>query len=95
MLRGGVVFTRVLSGVWVSDISNGFRAFSRKAAGELTITLDRFAHASEILDQIRTRSWRMVEVPVTIRYSDYSLAKGQSSWNSLRIVAQLLLQKQR
>lgn len=95
MLRGGVLVTRLLSGVWVSDVANGFRAFSRKAASELTITLDRFAHASEILDQVGTRRWRMVEVPVTIRYTAYSLAKGQSSWNSLRIVAQLLLQRTR
>lgn len=95
LLRGGVLFTRVLSGLWISDVTTGLRAFSRQAASELTITLDRFAHASEILDQIRTRGWRVVEVPVTIHYSAYSLAKGQSSWNSLRIVAQMLMHRQR
>ncbi len=95
LLRGGVVFTRMLSGLWISDVTTGLRAFSRRAASELTVKLDRFAHASEILDQIRTRGWRLVEVPVTIHYSSYSLAKGQSSWNSIKIVAQLLLQKHR
>ena len=33
----------------------------------------------------------ILEVPVTIRYSQDTLAKGQSSWNALRIVSQLLL----
>jgi hypothetical protein len=49
------------------------------------------AHASEILDQIRERGLRYAEAPVTIRYSDETMAKGQSSWNALRIVAQLFL----
>ncbi len=95
LLQGAVVVTRVLSGVWISDVANGFRAFSRRAAGELTIEMDRFAHASEILEQIRPRGWRLVEVPVTIHYSEYSMAKGQSSWNSLRILAELILQRSR
>ncbi len=95
LLRGAVLVTRVLAGVWISDVSNGFRVFSRRAAGELTIVLDRFAHASEILEQIRTHGWRLVEVPVTVHYSEYSMAKGQSSWNSLRILAELLMQRSR
>ncbi len=95
MLKAGVLITRVLSGIWVSDVANGLRAFSRKAAGDLVITLDRFAHASEILDQIGVHRWRFVEVPVTIHYTAYSMAKGQSSWNAVRIVAQLLLQRRR
>lgn len=95
MLKIGVIVTRVLSGIWVSDVANGLRAFSRKAASDLDITLDRFAHASEILDQIGVHRWRFVEVPVTIHYTAYSMAKGQSSWNAVRIVAQLLLQKRR
>jgi glycosyltransferase involved in cell wall biosynthesis len=95
MLKAGVVITRVLSGIWVTDVANGLRAFSSKAAGELVIKLDRFAHASEILDQIGVHRWRFVEVPVTIHYTAYSMAKGQSSWNAVRIVAQLLLQRRR
>lgn len=93
VLRGGIVFTRIFSGIRVTDVHNGLRAISRQAASQLSITLDGMAHASEILDQIRARRWRYVEVPVTIRYSRYSLAKGQSLLNSVRIVAQLILQR--
>lgn len=51
------------------------------------------AHASEIIDQIREKGLRFVEVPVTIHYNAEVVAKGQSSWNALRIVAELVLGK--
>lgn len=91
VLKGGVVFTRLFSGIRVSDTHNGFRAFSRAAALQLKITQNRMAHASEILDQVQTLGLRFVEVPVTIRYSAETMAKGQSSWNAVKIVAQLVL----
>lgn len=93
LLKGGILFTRLFSGVRVSDVHNGLRALSPAAARQLTITLDGMAHASEILHQIRGRGWRFEEVPATIRYTDYSLAKGQSAFNSIRIVIQLILQR--
>jgi len=91
VLKGGVIFTRLFSGIKVTDTHNGFRAFSREAALKLRITQNRMAHASEILDQIQTQGLRFVEVPVTIRYSAETMAKGQSSWNAVKIVAQLVL----
>lgn len=93
LLKGGILFTRLFSGIHVTDTHNGLRAWSRDAAQALEITMDRMAHASEILDQIRPRGWRFREVPVTVRYSGYSMAKGQSSWNSIRIAVELLLRR--
>jgi glycosyltransferase involved in cell wall biosynthesis len=91
VLKGGVLFTRIFSRVRVTDAHNGFRALSRKAAAAIRITHDRMAHASEILDQVRQHRLSFCEVPVTIRYTGETMAKGQSSWNSLKIVGQLLL----
>jgi glycosyltransferase involved in cell wall biosynthesis len=91
VLKGGVVFTRLFSGIRVTDTHNGFRAFSRAAALKLKITQNRMAHASEILDQVQALGLHFVEVPVTIRYSAETMAKGQSSWNAVKIVAQLVL----
>jgi glycosyltransferase involved in cell wall biosynthesis len=93
LLGAGILFTRVFSGVRVTDVHNGVRALSRAAAAELSISLDGMAHASEIIDQIRDHGWRLVEVPTLVRYSDYSLGKGQSAFNSIRIVAELILQR--
>jgi glycosyltransferase involved in cell wall biosynthesis len=91
VLKAAVLFTRVVSRVRVTDAHNGFRALSRKAAQGIRIRQDRMAHASEILDEIRRHGLRFVEVPVTIRYTAATLAKGQSSWNAVRIVWQLLV----
>jgi glycosyltransferase involved in cell wall biosynthesis len=91
VLKGGVIFTRLFSGIHITDTHNGFRAFSRAAAEKLKIRQNRMAHASEILDQIQSLRLRFVEVPVTIHYSTETMAKGQSSWNAVKIVAQLIL----
>jgi glycosyltransferase involved in cell wall biosynthesis len=91
VLKLGVLFTRVFSRIHVTDTHNGFRALSQTAAARIRITQNRMAHASEILDQIRSHRLSYCEVPVTIRYSSETMTKGQSSWNSLKIVGQLLL----
>ena len=91
ILKAGIVFTRIVSRIRVTDVHNGFRAFSRTAAERIRITQNRMAHASEILDQIRMAGLRFKEVPVTIRYSAETTAKGQSSWNAVKIAVQLLL----
>ncbi len=93
LLKAATLFTRVTSRVRVTDVHNGLRAFSRRAAASLHLTMDRMAHASEILDQVRRAGWRYQEVPVEICYSAYSLAKGQSSWNALRIGSEILVRK--
>ena len=95
VLKLGVLFTRVTTGLRVTDTHNGFRAFSRTAAERLSIVMDRMAHGSDILDQIARHRWRYCEVPVTVKYTDYSVAKGQRSANALRIAIQVLLEKMR
>jgi glycosyltransferase involved in cell wall biosynthesis len=95
VLRGGIWFTRVVSGIKVTDTHNGFRAFSRRAAELIEINQDKMAHASEILDEIARQRLRYCEVPVRVRYSDYSRQKGQSSLASLQIVWHFLFEKLR
>lgn len=93
ILKGGVVFTWIFSGKKLTDTHNGFRAFSRKAAQGIAIKHDGMEHASEIIDQICRKKISFREVPVTIKYSDYSRKKGQSAFNSFRIVFRLLMRK--
>jgi glycosyltransferase involved in cell wall biosynthesis len=85
-LRLALLFTILISGIRVTDTHNGFRALSAKAASEMKITLDRMAHASQILDLIKAKRLKYVERPVTIRYSDETLAKGQSSLGAFVIL---------
>jgi len=91
ILKAGVLFTRIVSNIKVTDAHNGLRAFTRDAASKLQLVQDRMAHASEILDQIRQLQLRFVEVPVTIRYTADTLAKGQTSMQAVKIAGELLL----
>ncbi len=90
-LKCAVWFTRLVSRVRVTDAHNGLRAFSRTAAERLDITQDRMAHASELMDFVRRSGLRYKEVPVAIRYTPYSLAKGQSLRDGLRILLHYLV----
>jgi len=91
ILKLGILWTRLFSRLRVTDTHNGLRALSRDAARRIRLTHPRMAHASELLDQIRAQGLRHLEVPVTVRYSQATLAKGQRSWGALRIAGELLL----
>ncbi len=78
-LKGAILFTWFFSGIKLSDSHNGFRALSRVVAQKMRIRENRMAHASEILHEIARLKLSFEEVPVTIRYTDYSQAKGESS----------------
>lgn len=93
LLRLAVAFTGVMSGVRLSDAHNGLRAMSRRAARQVDLQLDRMAHASEIIDQLVRTGLPLVEVSVTVRYTAYSLEKGQRASNAARIVWDYLLNK--
>ncbi|MFA5946964.1 MAG: glycosyltransferase family 2 protein [Patescibacteria group bacterium] len=93
MILLGVLFTRGLSGIKVTDTHNGFRAFSRNAGLSVRISLDRMAHASEILDIIVNKRLKYVERPVTIRYSEETLQKGQSTLKAMATATDILKKK--
>jgi glycosyltransferase involved in cell wall biosynthesis len=77
LLKAAVWFTRMTTGLKVTDTHNGLHAITRRGAGQIALRQNRMAHASEILEQIGRCGLRYVEVPVTIEYSRYSMAKGQ------------------
>jgi glycosyltransferase involved in cell wall biosynthesis len=93
LLQAGVVFMRVTSRVRLTDAHNGLRAMKRDAARRIRLTLDGMAHASEIIDQIHLLGLRVTEVPVVIRYSEYSRGKGQSGFAAFRIAFDYLLKR--
>jgi glycosyltransferase involved in cell wall biosynthesis len=91
LLKLAVLFNGCLTGIWLTDAHNGFRALSRSAAQKIMIRENHFAHASDILTQIRRHRLRYVERPTRITYSTYSLGKGQRAWNAFNIVIDLFL----
>ncbi|MEM3154013.1 MAG: glycosyltransferase family 2 protein [Candidatus Woesearchaeota archaeon] len=93
MLKGGILMVWLFYGIKLTDVHNGFRAFSREAAEKIEITMDRMEHASEILSEIKRQKLKYVEVPVVIRYTEYSKAHGQSSLNAFKIFYKMVVHK--
>ena len=93
LLRLATVFTCLTIGLRLTDTHNGLRAMTRQGATTIRIRQNRMAHASEILSQIADGGLRYVEVPVTIDYTAYSLAKGQKIGDSLTILSDLITEK--
>jgi glycosyltransferase involved in cell wall biosynthesis len=93
LLKSAVWLTRLLYGVRLTDAHNGLRALSADAARRIRIRHNGMAHASEIVHEALRLRLRVLELPVVIVYSGYSLAKGQKMSNSLAIVADLLTRR--
>ncbi|OKL48450.1 glycosyl transferase [Boudabousia liubingyangii] len=82
--------SRHRTGLHLTDAHNGLRLLRRDAAGAVNLTQNQMAHASQIMGQLAATKLPYEEVPVHIRYTDYSRAKGQSLLNSINIVVDLL-----
>ena len=90
VLKVAVFYTNALSGVKLTDAHNGLRAFTRNVAQSIELTHNGMAHATEIVNQISRGKFAYTEMPVHIVYTDYSKAKGQSLWNSVNILFDLI-----
>jgi glycosyltransferase involved in cell wall biosynthesis len=93
VLKAATWFTRVTTGLDVTDTHNGLRAMTRRGAQRIHLRQNRMAHASEILHQIADSGLKYVEAPVTIEYSAYSLAKGQTFGDALMILTDLFARR--
>jgi len=91
LLRIAIVVNGLITGLWLSDAHNGLRVLSRDAAEKICLLENGYAHASEIINQIKIHRLRYLEKPTKIRYSKYSKSKGQSFWNAFNIVIDMLL----
>jgi glycosyltransferase involved in cell wall biosynthesis len=93
LLKAAIWFTRAMTGLSLTDTHNGLRAMTAEGARHIALRQNRMAHASELLEQIAASGLPHIEVPVTIDYTRYSLAKGQRLSDSLAILFDLSAQK--
>ncbi len=91
LLRAAVGYTNLTTRTRLTDAHNGLRVIRRPVVERIQITQNRMAHASELVAQIGGMGVRYGESPVHILYTDYSRSKGQSLWNAVNILADLIL----
>ena len=93
ILQFARIINFLLSGLMLSDAHNGLRALNKRALGKIVLTENRMAHASEFLFEIKKHKLRFKEVPVQILYTRYAKETGQSMWESIKILFDLVLHK--
>lgn len=88
----GNFFTWYLYGLWVTDSQSGFRAYSRHAVEVINTKSDRYEYDSEVIREIKKYRLKYIEVPITVRYTEYSMSKvqKQSFLNGLKTLYKMI-----
>lgn len=73
----GNLVTWFFYGIHVSDSQSGFRAYSRFAATIIDTKADKYEYDSKVIREINNNRLRFTEVPIQVRYTEYSMGKLQ------------------
>ena len=84
------IITLIFYGRDVEDSQSGLRAFNNEAAGLMELHSRDYGISSEIIGEVQRKKLRLVEVPITTIYTDYSLSKGTNTRVGLKILAKLI-----
>ncbi len=89
----GNFFTFLIYGLWVTDSQSGFRAYSKKAVELINTQTDRYEYDSEIIREIKRHDLKYVEIPIEVRYTDYSMNKvnKQGLKNGIKTLIKMLI----
>lgn len=71
------ILTNSFSNDRYSDTQSGFRLLNQNAIKHLELVQDDFSYCSEMIIQAERAKIRVGECPVNVRYTDYSIRKGQ------------------
>lgn len=88
----GNAVTWYIYGLWVSDSQSGFRAYSRHAVELINTKTDRYEYDSEVIREIYLHRLKYCEIPIEVRYTEYSMGKIQKQgfWNGLKTLYKII-----
>ncbi len=88
----GNFVTWYITGLWVADSQSGFRAYSIKVADQIDTKGDRYEYESEVIREIKLKKLSFQEIPIEVRYTDYSMGKieKQNLTNGFKTVYKLI-----
>lgn len=87
----GTLFGNSLLGGLPVDSQSGMRALRTTAVQQMQLKCSRMEISSEIIAESFRLGLKVVEVPITVRYTNYSLSKGQSFGEGIKTAWRLFL----
>lgn len=89
----GNMATWVFYGLWVTDSQSGFRAYSKKALNLIDTKTDRYEYDSEVIREIKKNKLKFKEVPIEVKYTEYSMGKAskQGFKNGVKTLLKMIL----
>lgn len=91
------VFNRIANGLtnflcrgMYTDSQSGLRLLNARAINRLSLEVDGFGFCSEMLIKAKRAGLRTEEVSISVRYTDYSLSKGQNLQVGIDTAVQLV-----
>lgn len=93
ILKLGILFTFFVSNIKLTDSHNWYRVFRTKIIRDIRLSIDDMTYASEMMDIIASNDIKFMEVPVDIKYTEYSLWKWQKSSNAINIALKFIWNK--
>ena len=90
--RIGNTVTWIFYGIHVSDSQSGFRAYSRFAAAIIDTKADKYEYDSKVIREINNNRLSFREVPIKVRYTEYSMGKKQKQGlvNGIRTLIRMI-----
>ena len=74
----------------LTDTHNGLKAYKREALNKINIINNGYSFESEILMEVMKNRISYKEMSTNIKYTEYSIKKGQSIRNSIIIAEDIL-----
>lgn len=93
ILFWGKFFTYILSWIYLTDSHNWYRMINISSMKKIELTMSGMEYASELIEQIRIHKLKFKEVPVNIKYDEYTLKKWQKNSNAIKIALKIIWNK--
>ena len=91
LLKTAIYFTNVIYSIKMTDTHNGLKAIKRSCLEKLELNISGYGFETEIIMNISKKKILFIEEPTNVIYTEYSLSKGQSIFNAIKIFEELLL----
>ena len=84
------IITYVIAGVRVTDSQSGMKALSRRYAQANELNCNGFEFCVEMIRNAGRTNHKVIEIPISVKYTHDTMQKGQSLFNGIKMIGRLI-----